>query len=419
MTRQQTGSLYFGWYIVGAATTITLLTVGMRMGIGPFFKPIAEDLGLSRTVLSTIVALGMLAYGIGMPIAGFLAQKYGSRAVLLLGTAIVVVSSIWSVNATDPFSFFMAFGILLSLGFSFTSPVALTPVISRWFTRQRGKALFYLSTGSMAGIAVMTPLLTFTIERYGWQHTLIGFTVLFVLLVIPAALMIIRDEAPEHTDLLPGDSGGGKSAPPLAPLAQLTSLAAMRTLPFCKIALGLFACGFSMNLLGSHGVPMLTDHGFDPITAALGIGLIGLVAIPSTLVLGHLADQVPRRNLLAAIYLIRGLGFIGLMMVPSVWYLYAVAAVGGIVWAGSIALSSAILADVYGIRSVGVLYGWAYLGHQIGAMISSWLGGWGYETFGTHWVAFGSAAAILVVAGLVSLRLPDARFFRQPEPSRA
>src|SRR5690606_22070712 len=136
--------------------------------------------------------------------------------------------------------------------------------ISRWFTRQRGKALFYLSTGSMAGIAVMTPLLTFTIERYGWQHTLTGFTVLFVLLVIPAALMIIRDEAPEHTDLLPGDSAGGKSAPPLAPLAQLTSLAAMRTLPFCKIALGLFACGFSMNLLGSHGVPMLTDHGFDP-----------------------------------------------------------------------------------------------------------------------------------------------------------
>src|SRR5690606_8877169 len=129
---------------------------------------IAEDLGLSRTTLSTIVALGMLAYGIGMPVAGFLAQKYGSRAVLLLGTAIVVISSIWSVNATDPFSFFLAFGILLSLGFSFTSPVALTPVISRWFTRQRGKALFYLSTGSMAGIAVMTPLLTFTIERYGW-----------------------------------------------------------------------------------------------------------------------------------------------------------------------------------------------------------------------------------------------------------
>ncbi|WP_416392178.1 MFS transporter [Alloalcanivorax xenomutans] len=418
MTRQQTGPLYFGWYIVAAATTITLLTVGMRMGIGPFFKPIAEDLGLSRTTLSTIVALGMLAYGIGMPVAGFLAQKYGSRAVLLLGTAIVVISSIWSVNATDPFSFFLAFGILLSLGVLLHQSSGVDagdqPVVHA--PARQGAVL---SVHRLHGGHRRDDTAADLYERYGWQHTLTGFTVLFVLLVIPAALMIIRDEAPEHTDLLPGDSAGGKSAPPLAPLAQLTSLAAMRTLPFCKIALGLFACGFSMNLLGSHGVPMLTDHGFDPITAALGIGLIGLVAIPSTLVLGHLADQVPRRNLLAAIYLIRGLGFIGLMMVPSVWYLYAVAAVGGIVWAGSIALSSAILADVYGIRSVGVLYGWAYLGHQVGAMISSWLGGWGYETFGTHWVAFGSAAAILMVAGVVSLRLPDARFFPQAQPSRA
>src|SRR3546814_12497688 len=69
-------------------------------------------------------------------------------------------------------------------------------------------------------------------------------------------------------------------------------------------------------------------------------------------------------------------------------------------------MSSAILADVYGVRLVGVLYGCAYLGHQVGAMISSWLGGWGYEAFGTHWVAFGSAGALLLLAALISLRLP-------------
>src|SRR5690606_14690776 len=86
--------------------------------------------------------------------------------------------------------------------------------------------------------------------------------------------------------------------------------------------------------------------------------------------------------------------------------LYTVAIVGGIVWAGSIALSSAILADVYGVRLVGVLYGWTYLGHQVGGMLSSWLGGWAYETFGTHWIAFGSTGVLLLVAAAVSLRLP-------------
>jgi hypothetical protein len=73
-------------------------------------------------------------------------------------------------------------------------------------------------------------------------------------------------------------------------------------------------------------------------------------------------------------------------------------------------MSSAILADVYGVRLVGVLYGMAFLGHQVGGTISSWLGGWGYETFGTHWVSFGAAGALLLAAGIVSLQLPRKGF---------
>lgn len=161
-----------------------------------------------------------------------------------------------------------------------------------------------------------------------------------------------------------------------------------------------------LNLLGTHGMPMLMDHGFDATTSSLGIGLIGLVAIFSTLVLGRMSDQVERRNILAVIYLVRGLGFFALVMVGAHWELYAAATIGGIVWAGSIALSSAILADVYGVRLVGVLYGLTYLGHQIGGMISSWLGGWAFEAFHTHWVAFGAAGALLLLAAAISLQLP-------------
>lgn len=161
-----------------------------------------------------------------------------------------------------------------------------------------------------------------------------------------------------------------------------------------------------MNLLCTHGMPMLMDHGFDATTSSLGIGLIGLVAIFSTLVLGRMSDQVERRNILAVIYLVRGLGFFALVMVGAHWELYAAATIGGIVWAGSIALSSAILADVYGVRLVGVLYGLTYLGHQIGGMISSWLGGWAFEAFHTHWVAFGAAGALLLLAAAISLQLP-------------
>lgn len=417
MNQARTGGWYFGWTIVAAATVLTLLTVGMRMGIGPFFLPMAEDLGFSRSLLASIIAIGMLCYGLGMPMAGYLVGKYGTRPVLLLGTAIVVVSTIWTVSARDPWSFFLAFGVLMSLGLAFTSPVALTPVISRWFTRQRGMALFFLSTGSMAGIAVMTPVLTYAIENAGWQNTLLGFAAIFTVVIVPTALFVIRDDAPAHTDLLP-DQIAALSAAPATPGGPLKIRQAIRTSTFWKIVLGLFTCGFSMNLLGTHGVPMLMDHGFDAITSSLGIGLIGLVAIFGTLILGRLSDIVPRRNILAVIYFIRGLGFFALLVVGTHWELYLAATIGGLVWAGSIALSSAILADVYGVRLVGVLYGWAYLSHQVGAMISSWLGGWGYEAFGTHWVAFGSSGIILIIAALVSLRLPARGvLMATPEPA--
>ncbi|MEX0731995.1 MAG: MFS transporter [Aquisalimonadaceae bacterium] len=409
MNQKLIGNWYFGWNIVAAATVITLLTVGMRMSIGPFFLPMAEDLGLSRTLLSAIVGIGMLVYGLGMPLAGHLVGTRGTRFVLTLGMVLVTISIIWTVLARTPFTFFLAFGVLMSLGFSFTSPVALTPVLCRWFTRHRGMALFSLSTGSMIGIAVMTPALTYAIHLFGWQNTMLLFGILFLALIIPATLFIIRDDAPATTDLLPEPATADSAARPAqAPdhSSALTWAQAARTMTFWKITLALFACGFSMNLLGTHGVPMLTDHGFDPITASLGIGLIGLVAIPSTLILGRLSDIMPRKNLLALIYLIRALGFFALLLVATDWELYIVAAIGGMVWAGSIALASAILADVYGVRVVGVLYGLTYLGHQVGAMISSSLGGWGYEAFGTHWVAFGASGVVLLIASWISFTLP-------------
>lgn len=396
---------YFGWTIVAAATLLTLLTVGMRLGIGPFFLPISKDLGFSRSLLASIIGIGMLCYGLAMPVAGYLIGRFGTRVVLLLGTGIVIGSTIWTITARTPLTFLLAFGVLLSVGLGFTSPVALTPVISRWFTRQRGMALFFLSTGSMAGMALMTPVLTFAIARLGWQTTLLGYAVTFVVVTVPVALFVIRDDAPPHTDLLPEQIRARDSAKAVEP-EGLTLGSAVRTSPFWKIVLGLFACGFSMNLLGTHGVPMLMDHGFDAMTSSFGIGVIGLVAIFGTVVLGRLSDRVARRYILGAIYFIRGLGFFALLLVGTNWQLYVTASVGGMVWAGSIATSSAILADVYGVRLVGVMYGTAYLGHQVGAMIGSWLGGWGFERFGTHWVAFGTAGVFLLMAAGISVHLP-------------
>ena len=407
-TEKSIGGWYFGWNIVAGAALATLLTVGLRMCIGPFFLPIASDMGLSRSLLAGIVAIGMLCYGIGMPLAGHLVGTRGTRFVLLLGTGMVIVALVWTAFARDATNLLLSFGILLSFGLSFTSPVAFVPVLSRWFRRRRGMAMFFLSTGSMSGIAILTPVFAYAIGAVGWRDTLLGFAAVFAVLMIAIIWFVIRDDAPAHADMEPAPAARarGSANPAAAPPAGLGWREAVRTRPFWMVALGLFTCGYSMNLIGTHGVPMLMDHGFDAMTSSYGLGLIGLVAIFSTLVLGRLSDRLPRRNILAAIYLVRGLGFFALLVVGTHYELYAAATIGGIAWAGSIALSSAILADVYGVRSVGILYGWTYLGHQVGAMISSWLGGWAYETYGSHWIAFGSAGALLLAAAAISLRLP-------------
>ena len=369
---------------------------------------------MSRTVFSLIVAASALVYGLGMPLAGILLKRYSTRFVLIAGVVMVDVSLVWTISARGTISFLLSFGILLSLGLSFLSPVALTPIVSSWFVRQRGKALFYLSTGSMAGIAIMSPLETFLIDSLGWQQTLLLFAGLFVFIVIPCALFVMRDEVPEGADMEKSEVEEGIRVNQLVVKPEITWRDAVKSRAYWQIVMGLFACGFSMNLLGSHAVPMLIDHNFEPMTASFGIGMIGVVAIFSTLLLGSIADRYSRKNILFWIYFVRGLGFLGLVLVVAPWQLYLVAATGGMVWAGSTAMSSAILSDLYGVKLLGLLYGWAYFGHQIGGAIGTFLGGWGYETLGTHFFAFGLTTLILVIASAISYLLPERMTITNP-----
>ncbi len=252
----------------------------------------------------------------------------------------------------------------------------------------------------------MTPAFTSMIEWVGWRATLLLLAVLFLVLILPSGL-ILSDDAPVNTDLLPGQIMTNRIdvSEPMISLDRWTD--ALVTRPFWQITFGLFVCGFSMNLLGSHGVPMLTDHGFHEQTASFSVGLIGLVAMISSVFLGELSDRISKRSLLSVIYIFRGAEFLLIVLTMSAWQLYAVSAFGGLVWAGSTALSSAILGTLYGLRWLGVLYGWSYFIHQIGGAVGVFAAGWGYEVFGTHFFSFGIASGLLALASFVCLRLPD------------
>lgn len=358
--KNHSNGIYFGWYIVIISMVITTLTVGLRSGIGPFVFPIMHDFSISRTFMSLIISVSMLMYGVGMPIAGYLCEKYNTKFILLLGLVLIEVSLFISITTNHVWLFFIMYGAVLSLGLAFTSPVAMTPIISKWFEKNRGRALFLLYTGSMAGIAIFNPLANFLIQILGWRLTLFVFSIIFIILIIPSAFYVFYREYPQDNSDNINVSKSSKKQLYTASLKQV-----LYTKNYWKIVFGLFACGFSMNLLGTHAIPMLIDHNFTSSTASYAIGLIGGIAIISTILLSLIADHYSKSKLLSIIYFIRGLGFLGLVLAQTTEQLYIVAILGGLVWSGSIALSSAILADLYGTKLLGILYGWAYLGHQI------------------------------------------------------
>lgn len=387
------GTLDRAWGVVAVAFIASLLSTGVRFSVGPFVEPLMADFGFSRTWLSAVIGAGMLIYGLGMAICGRLADLWGTRIIVALGaflqgTALIVVAS-----TRSHLVFALAYAFLASLAFAATSHSALTPIISRSFDKRRGLAMTFLSSGSMAGIAVMTPLSAILIQWIGWRATYVAFAAVFLLVLLPVSLAVLR-----------GQAETGKAGP-TAVIDPQSWRQALKTRTFWILMFGFFGCGFSMNLLGTHGVPMLEHHGFSTLTASFGVGLIGLVSIPGSLIIGAASDRLGRPKFLALIYFVRGLGFLALLYAGAAWELYAVGMLGGLVWAGSSALTSTITADSYGREAVGTLFGLIFFGHQIGAAAGSYLGGWSITYLGTYAPPFVLAAAFLLAGAQLSRRM--------------
>jgi MFS family permease len=382
------------WHVVAVGFAVSLLTAGTRFATGPFMESMMEAFDLSRTQFSTVVAVSLLVYGLCMPLAGRMADLLGGRVVLAAGGLLLSLSLVVSAMTTSRTVFILFFAIIASLGFSATSHVALSSVIGRWFVRRRGLAMTFLSSGAMSGMAIMVPLSAALISQIGWRETMLVFAAVILGVVLLGAI-VLGGQTPD----------GGQVAG--SPGADRTAWrAALGTSAFWMLAISFFACGFSMNLLGTHGVPMLEGHGFSTMTSAYGIGLIGLVSVFGSLVIGFTSDKIGRRSLLALIYGVRGLGFLGLMFVGLEWELYMVAAIGGLVWSGSSAMTSALTADLFGARTVGTLFGLIFVSHQIGAAAGSYLGGWAFDTHGSYLIPFVLTSVLLFVAAYISLQLP-------------
>jgi MFS family permease len=396
--------IFYGWWVVGAFSVTTFISTGVRHAVGPFLKPIVDDLGLDRASFSAVIALSLLLYGLFMPLAGMALDRFSVRAVTSVGTVLLVISLVLTAMVRNFWEFAAVYGVLVPIGLAGTGPVIASGVVARWFSKRRGTALSVLGSASMTGMSLLVPAVTWLILTTGWRTTYILIAGGILVLVLPLCLLVVRD-SPESVGLT-ADGAAPKAGDSAAPVERVTAGEALQTLAFWQLAGSFFTCGFSMSLLSAHGIPMLTDHGYSPMFASWTLGVLGGSSIGFTVMLGALSDRLGRRPVLAAIYAGRIFIFAGFFLIrdnPAA--ILAVAVLGGITMAGTGSMTSALTADIYGRFSVSSVFGLIFLVHQTGSALGSWLAGALFETAGGYGAAYALACMFLAGAAIVALNI--------------
>ncbi|PYM22482.1 MAG: hypothetical protein DMD80_28245 [Candidatus Rokuibacteriota bacterium] len=397
-------SIFYGWWVVAAFSVTTFISTGIRHAVGPFLKPMVADLHLDRASFSLVIAVSLFLYGVFMPIAGMLLDRFSVRVVASVGTVLLAISLVMTAMVRDFWEFAAVYGVLVPLGLAGTGPVIASGVVARWFSKRRGTALSVLGSASMTGMSLLVPAVTWLILTTGWRLTYVVIAAGVLLLVLPLCLLVVRD-SPESMGLT-ADGAAVKAGASAPPVERVTAGEALQTLAFWQLAGSFFTCGFSMSLLSAHGMPMLTDHGYSPMFASWALGVLGGSSIGFTVMLGALSDRFGRRPVLAAIYAGRILIFAGFFLIrDNPMAILVVAVLGGITMAGTGSMTSALTADIYGRFSVSSVFGLIFLVHQTGSALGSWLAGALFETTGGYGAAFALACLFLAGAAIVALKI--------------
>jgi MFS family permease len=396
--------IFYGWWVVAAFSVTTFMSTGVRHAVGPFLKPIVGDLGIDRASFSAVIALSLFLWGVFMPVAGMLLDRFSVRVVTSVGTLLLVVSLVLTAMVRNFWEFAAVYGVLVPLGLAGIGPVIASGVVARWFNKRRGTALSLLGSASMTGMSLLVPAVTWLILTTGWRITYMLIAGVILAIVLPLCLWVVRD-SPESVGLT-ADGVAQKAGARATPLERVSNGEAVQTLAFWQLAGSFFTCGFSMSLLSAHGIPMLTDHGYTPMFASWALGVLGGSSIGFTVMLGALSDRFGRRPVLAAIYAGRVFIFAGFFLIRDTPVaILAVAVLGGVTMAGTGSMTSALTADIYGRFSVSSVFGLIFLVHQTGSAIGSWLAGALFETTGGYGAAFALACLFLMGAAVAALNI--------------
>lgn len=410
-------NIHYGW-VVAAVTFLTMLVSAGALGApGVLIVPLQKEFGWSTAAISSALAFRLILFGLMGPFAAAFMNRFGLRPVIVTALALILAGFLGSLFMTELWHLLLLWGVVVGFGTGLIAMVLAATVATRWFTDKRGLVLGLLSASSATGQLIFLPLMAELTERYGWHAT-----ILFVSALLTAAtavtLLLMRDR-PSDLGLAPYGEPDVLPPPPAASLAThlmspLRVLGEVSTVPLFWILFGtFFICGASTNgLIQVHFVTLCADYGIAPVTAAGVLALMGLFDLAGTIGSGWLSDRFDNRWLLAWYYGLRGLS---LLFLPfsgfGVYGLTIFAVFYGLDWLATVPPTVKLAADRFGREKAGLVFGWVFAGHQLGAASAAFGAGWTRTEFLTYLPAFFVSGMLCIIAAIA--------IFGVPRPDRA
>jgi predicted MFS family arabinose efflux permease len=378
-------------FAISCACIIALLAFGPRSSMGFFQLPILQDTGWDRTTFGMAMALQNLCWGLGQPLFGLVADKFGTWRVLAFGALLYSLGLVVMAVAPTPLWLHIGGGVLIGLGVAACSFGVVLASIARLVSPEKRSFAFGLGTAAgSVGMFVFAPISQGLIDNLGWSDSLIAIAA--VMLIIPLLAIPLR-----------GNSSTSRIA---AAEFEQTAREALREAFVSKgyllLASGFFVCGFQVAFISAHFPAYISDLGIASRWAVVAISLIGFFNIIGSLASGVAGQRYSKPLLLSWIYIARSVVFTAFLLIPSSPTTVVVfSIVIGILWLSTVPPTNALVAVMFGTRYLGLLGGIVFFSHQVGSFLGVWMGGVLYDATGSYDVVWWLGVALGIFAAIV------------------
>ncbi|ARV45604.1 MFS transporter [Bacillus subtilis] len=399
--------LHYAWIIVSVTFLILLAVQGVRLSFGAFVEPWERQFSMDRGTISLISTLSFIVYGISQPVIGRLVDKWGARAVLSWSALLTGVSIFLTYFVTSPWQLFLLYGLGVSLGVGGASNVAASVLVVNWFSKKRGLAFGIMEAGFGAGQMLLVPGSLMLIHWFSWKLTVVVLGLLLMVIVFPAALLLLRNNPSEkNAEPIGGLADEEKETAPKTTALSVTGMFRMKQ--FWFLILPFLICGFTtVGLMDTHLIPFSHDHGFSTTVTSAAVSLLAGFNIAGILLSGIVADRWSSRKILCFLYAVRALSIVILIYSHEPYLLLAFAILFGLVDFATVAPTQMLATQYFQNYSIGLMIGWLSLAHQIGSALGAYVPGVIYTVTGEYTLAFYLSIGMLVLASVMNAMLRE------------